>query len=212
MAGFQTTWTWNHCSLRGRRARQAYTRLMHGNRETSEGSAGRKWAAGAGGNGVAIVEACAPRRRHAPLLAILACRAGRPGRTRQCGVARHRLVETEQLNDPETNGVTPRLIDGGLSTTEDLDTDGGPWAIVVAGDLVTTGDSVQTCANAACMARPVQQLSQIPEEEEIGVGIRRRRSARRGDALASPSWKPARASFRASRRDRRSSMIASATR
>jgi RNA-directed DNA polymerase len=51
MAGFRTTWTWNHRSLRGLRVRQAHTRLMHGNRETSEGPARRWWSAGTGGNG-----------------------------------------------------------------------------------------------------------------------------------------------------------------
>lgn len=40
-AGFRIKWTWNRRSPRGLRARHAHMGLMHGNRETSKGPAGR---------------------------------------------------------------------------------------------------------------------------------------------------------------------------
>jgi hypothetical protein len=40
-AGFRIKWTWNCRSPRGPRARRAHMGLMHGNRETSKGPAGR---------------------------------------------------------------------------------------------------------------------------------------------------------------------------
>ncbi|NMO22805.1 hypothetical protein HPC49_42920 [Pyxidicoccus fallax] len=45
--------------------------------------------------------------------------------------------ETKDLVRTE---VRPRLIEGGLDTTEDVETGEGPWALIIDGDLVTTGD------------------------------------------------------------------------
>ncbi|RKH42708.1 hypothetical protein [Corallococcus sicarius] len=47
------------------------------------------------------------------------------------------FLETRTLVDTE---VRPRLIEGGLDTSEDVETGDGPWALIVEGDLVTTGD------------------------------------------------------------------------
>lgn len=50
------------------------------------------------------------------------------------------FLETEDLNDPETNGVVGvRVVDGDL-TAAALHSDTGPWAIVVDGSLVIDGD------------------------------------------------------------------------
>jgi hypothetical protein len=47
--------------------------------------------------------------------------------------------ETKDLVSSEVN---VRLIEGGITTTEDVETGDGPWAIIIDGDLVTTGDII----------------------------------------------------------------------
>jgi hypothetical protein len=47
------------------------------------------------------------------------------------------FLETRDINDEE---VRPRLIEGGLDVTHDLAAGDGPWALLIEGDLVTTGD------------------------------------------------------------------------
>ncbi|PTL78788.1 polymer-forming cytoskeletal protein [Vitiosangium sp. GDMCC 1.1324] len=49
------------------------------------------------------------------------------------------FLETRDLNDEEPR---PRLIEGGLHVTHDLETGDGPWAFIIDGDLVTTGDLI----------------------------------------------------------------------
>ncbi|MFP2909467.1 hypothetical protein ACLESD_31375 [Pyxidicoccus sp. 3LFB2] len=47
------------------------------------------------------------------------------------------FLENRDLVEAE---VRPRLIEGGLDTSEDVETGEGPWALILDGDLVTTGD------------------------------------------------------------------------
>lgn len=55
------------------------------------------------------------------------------------------FLETEQLNDPETNGiVVPRIVNAGLRLDDTLESGPGPWAVIVDGDLETRGDLVCT--------------------------------------------------------------------
>ncbi|WNG28051.1 polymer-forming cytoskeletal protein [Cystobacter fuscus] len=49
------------------------------------------------------------------------------------------FLETRDLNDEEPR---PRIIEGGLDVTHELRTSDGPWALIIDGDLVTTGDLV----------------------------------------------------------------------
>jgi hypothetical protein len=51
------------------------------------------------------------------------------------------FLETRDLVQTE---VRPRIIEGGVDVTHDLDTSDGPWAIIIDGDLVTTGDLSST--------------------------------------------------------------------
>ncbi|WP_225888420.1 hypothetical protein [Myxococcus xanthus] len=55
------------------------------------------------------------------------------------------FLETEQLNDPETNGiVVPRIVNAGLRLDDTLKSGPGPWAVIIDGDLETSGDLVCT--------------------------------------------------------------------
>ncbi|AKQ69962.1 hypothetical protein A176_006874 [Myxococcus hansupus] len=55
------------------------------------------------------------------------------------------FLETEELNDPETNGiVVPRIVSGSLRFDDTLESGSGPWAVIVVGDLETRGDLVCT--------------------------------------------------------------------
>lgn len=55
------------------------------------------------------------------------------------------FLETEQLNDPETNGVVvPRIVSASLRFDDTLESGPGPWAVIVVGDLETRGDLVCT--------------------------------------------------------------------
>ncbi|NMO14196.1 hypothetical protein HPC49_49455 [Pyxidicoccus fallax] len=49
------------------------------------------------------------------------------------------FLETRALVTAE---VRPRLVEGSVITTENLETGDGPWALIIDGDLVTTGDIV----------------------------------------------------------------------
>ncbi|MFP2961547.1 hypothetical protein ACLEPN_28000 [Myxococcus sp. 1LA] len=53
------------------------------------------------------------------------------------------FLETEPLNDPETNGiVVPRIVNASLRFDDTLKSGPGPWAVIVDGDLETSGDLV----------------------------------------------------------------------
>ncbi|WP_224365402.1 hypothetical protein [Hyalangium versicolor] len=47
------------------------------------------------------------------------------------------FLETRDLVDAE---VRPRIIEGGVHATEDIETGDGPWALIIEGELVTSGD------------------------------------------------------------------------
>jgi hypothetical protein len=59
------------------------------------------------------------------------------------------FLETRDLNDEEPR---PRLIEGGLDVTYDLESGDSPWAFIIEGDLVTTGDLVFTTGGAGTCA------------------------------------------------------------
>ncbi|RKH57329.1 hypothetical protein [Corallococcus llansteffanensis] len=56
------------------------------------------------------------------------------------------FLENRTLVDTE---VRPRLIEGDLHISEDVETGEGPWALIVDGDLVTTGDVILTTGDYA---------------------------------------------------------------
>ncbi|NTX07356.1 hypothetical protein [Myxococcus sp. CA040A] len=53
------------------------------------------------------------------------------------------FLETEDLNDPETNGiVVPRIVNASVRCEDTIKSGRGPWAVVIDGDLETSGDLV----------------------------------------------------------------------
>lgn len=56
------------------------------------------------------------------------------------------FLETRTLVSME---VRPRLIEGSIHTSEDVETGEGPWALILDGDLVTTGDVILTTGDYA---------------------------------------------------------------